>query len=91
MKQDNLVNGKHFVTLRELYDDQNEATKTQIRVVIQSLGYANGSIHRKINEEKTDQDVLDALYRQFGIVRHPGKGIFFEPIVTKNETLYGLM
>lgn len=88
MRQE-LVNGRTYKTLRELYDDQNEAKKAEIRIFFQNIGYSNGSIHRKINEKVLDTTIVDALYFSFGIVRHPKEGYFFEPIVTENKT-FGL-
>lgn len=84
-----LANGKTYKTLRELYDDQNEVKKAEIRNLFQNLGYSNGSIHRKINETVLDTDIVDALYFSLGIARHSKQGYFFEPIVANIKT-YGL-
>ncbi len=86
-----LVNGKTYKTLRELYDDQNEAKKGEIRALFINLGYSSGSIHRKINEAVMDGSIEDALYHSFGILRHPKLGLFFAQEVEKNSTTnYGL-
>lgn len=87
-----LVNGKCYNTLRELYDDQNETKKAEIRQFLTNMGYSEGSIHRKLNEEIPDRMLQKPLYHTFGILYHPQHGIFFEQKVEKNSTLnnYGL-
>jgi len=89
MKQQDLVNGKKYTTLRKLYDDQNGEMQAKIRATVENVGFSEGSIYRKLNAEKVDTDIMDALYFEFGIIRHPKQGFFFEHVVADIET-FGL-
>lgn len=89
MKQQNLANGKYYSSFRELYDDQNEAKKAEIRDFYKKMGFSERTVYRRIDQLIKDTDDLDALYFAFGIARHPKTGYFFEEVIAENG-IYGL-
>lgn len=89
MSQTNLVIGKCYETLKDLYKDQNDEKKAEIRAFYRKLGFSERSIFRKIEQKHRDTQELDSLFEGLGICRTTKQGYFFELSVPKNET-FGL-